>query len=240
MSIDINSNHFSGHQRNKVAVASFLKLPFRKNTFDFAALTLAWHYSRYRLSEENYERLEVMKQANNVLKLGGKLIITNIYSLDLKDELKFYELVEKLGFQVISSASGEVKSGDHFAARVYTLQKVNDIKNDIADLDLDRDTLMSAKLRKNKSRIRDSRKIVNNFTLNGIQHTIEMNEEDKKIYQEETNITREAINLRNEYGGYDKIPMEIVVQKGFGRIKIGKLYRLFKPLPSTQELIVVK
>jgi len=242
-SIDINQNHFLDSNPTKKIVGSFLALPFREESFDYATLSLAWHYTSYLLSQKNYERLEVLLEANRVLKNGGRLVISNIYSLSLRDEKAFATVVNALGFKIVQDLTGEVSGGTNFSARMYTLEKINNIGSLSIDeivANLDRDTLYGIKFKKLDTKIRDSRKMINHFLLNGNLFSINLNQHDQQLYLEEQQIYSEAEVLKNTYGIFEKIPSHVILENGFGRVRIGKHYRLFKGLSSSSGIVVVK
>lgn len=242
-SIDINQSHFKDSAQTKRVAGSFLSLPFKEGTFEYATLSLAWHYSSFLLSRQNYERLQVLLEAGRVLKTGGKLIISNIYSLNLRDENAFATVAAALGFRIIPDYTGEISGGNHFNARMYTLEKVRNPDNSSIDeivASLDRDTLYGVKFKKVAAKIKDSRKMINRFLLNGNLFSINLNQHDQRLYQEEQQIYSEAEELKKMYGKFESIPAEVILENDFGRIRIGKHYRLFKRLPSSSGIVVVK
>lgn len=241
VSLDINRHHFEGAKAGKRVVGSFLGLPFQEKSFDYANLALAWHYTSFIPSKGNYERLEVLVQANRILKDGGRLIISNIYSRELKDEEKFRELMQTLGFKVVEHYTGAIAVDTGFKSHVYTLQKERDIDTslDIIIESLNKDTIDSLKFKKLSSRLKDSRKIITEFSINGTFLGVRFNKEDLEILEEERAVVDLAELLKARYGEIKDIPKEEILNNNFGRIRIKKKYVLFKKLEKGPGVVVV-
>ncbi len=107
---------------NKPVRGAFYKLPFKENQFDLAVCSLALHMSKTKFNDngkEINEREQSIKEANRILKTNGYYIITLPHSvISVPDLPKFYEGVEKLGFEVLPF-SGFYKGVEDSKFKVY-------------------------------------------------------------------------------------------------------------------------
>lgn len=239
-SLDINKHHFSEESQESM-VGSFLHLPIRDESIDYANLSLAWHYTAFSPSKENYERIEVLAEANRVLKKGGRLVLNNIYSRDIKNTQLFEEMVYALGFKIVSNYTGEI-SEKNYNSHVFTLEKVEYpgmSPQEIAGL-IGKDHYDGLKFVDSNKKLKDSRKVAEEFSINGIKYPMNLNTTDKGILEEEQQITLQGEELKKKYGGIEKIPRDEVVANEFIRLLLGKRYVLFKKLQSAGGAVVVK
>src|SRR5258708_10803152 len=164
VSLDINEHHFSGEGGKRV-VGSFTKLPFTNESFDYANLSLALHYTKFIPSQQEYERLQVLQEMNRVLKTGGKAVINLMYNLDLKDPQKFHNVAEALGFRVVEEYSGEVVVGQQYKSRIVTLEKQRNIDDSLETIaeNIGKENYDGLKTQKTDKSIKDSRKIIRGF-----------------------------------------------------------------------------
>lgn len=241
LSLDINKQHFKNTQGNAVA-GSFLNLPVRDETFDYANFSLAWTYTAFKPSSGNFERVEALAEANRVLKKGGKLVINNIYSLGLKDEKLFEEMVWSLGFKVVPAYTGEVNKDTNFSSQVITLEKVEYpglSPREIAEL-IGRDHYDGLKFTRRDKKLKDTRKIVEDFTLNGEVVPVNFNDADRRILDLEKEITATGQGLKTQYGSIEAIPKADIVENNFIRILVGNKYILFKKVPEATGAVVIR
>ncbi len=241
LSLDINKHHFKNVAGDAVT-ASFLNLPVRDESFDYANLSLAWTYTSFAPSKGNFERIEALAEANRVLKKGGKLLVNNIYSLDLKNEKLFEEIVWSLGFKVVPNYSGEVSQDSSYSSRVITLEKVEYpglSPQEIAEL-VGRDHYDGLKFARTDKKLKDTRKVIEEFTLNGEVIPVQLNEADQRILQAEKEITASGIALKEQYGSIEAIPKADIVENNFVRILVGKRYILFKKVPEASGAVVIR
>lgn len=245
VSVDINKHHFEGRTGSNRVVGSFLRLPFQDKSFDYANLSLALHYTKPPI-KGNSERLQVLVEANRVLKEGGRLLIDNIYSIDLKDEIRFREIAHILGFKVVEHYTNEIVVGDTYRSHVYTLQKEKDIDQEFLDNTqslaevIGKENLDGIKFLRNKSKVKDSKRIIADFIITGTPIGIRFNKQDLEILQEERSIIDVAETLRVRYGSIHGIPREDILQNSFVRIKMGNKYVLFRRLEKGSGAVVIK
>lgn len=241
ISMDVNEEHFRGEGKQR-AVGSFLKLPFAEQSIDYANFALALHYTQLIPSRNNYERLEALLELNKVLKVGGKAVINMIYSIDFKDENKFQTILEDVGFKIIDEYTGTVNKGRNYKSKVFTLEKLDHYSGSSGNAveDIGRDNLEGLKFLDNKSSLKDSRKIIDEFELNGNPLKIELNEADHEVLEEEQEILQAGEELKARFGGIDRINKDDVIVNGFTRILIRDKYILFKKLKKGTGVVVIK
>ncbi|MDD2758440.1 MAG: SNF2-related protein [Patescibacteria group bacterium] len=241
VSLDINPHHLQ-QARGDVVVSSARKTPFKDKSFEYLNFALAWHYSRLAPSQGDYERVEVLAEANRVLKEKGRLVMSLIYSVDLDDEDKFSEAVGKLGFKVVDEYSGEVAVEKNYLSKMIVLEKVRDLDGSPEEVagDWDKQGARGFKLKKKKVSLKNSRKIIEHFPLNGKEFPIELNADDKAVLEEERVINAEAEVLKKKFGGIKNIPREEIIAGNFVRILLGAKFILFKKLKKGSGAVMVK
>lgn len=229
VSMDINPLHFQKEGENSVA-GSFVNLPFKEKTVDYANLSLAIHYSRFVPSRGEYERLRVLSEMNRVLKKEGRGIINLIYSLEFKNQEKFRIVAEIAGFKVHEKFTGDLSQGDAYKSHCIVLEKIADtpeFETLIAKIGTENFDGLKFK-ETGVTSLRNGRRIISSFEVNGEQIPIALNAKDKKLSAEEQSILTEGNALRETYGSIKAIPKEEIVRRGFLKIFNGKNYRLLK------------
>lgn len=241
VSIDINASHFRGQGGQRI-VGSFLKLPFKENSVDYANLSLALHYTNFVPSKNKFERLELLQGLNVMLKEKGRAVIELIYSLDLRDEEKFKNAVEALGFRVVDEYNGIAVSANNFRSRVITLEKVAQCPKDMDEIlqKVGGENLDGLKFAKKGARLADSRKVITEFSLGDKTTSIRLNEQDQVVLEEEQKTLEEGADLKNQWGSIKDIPGEEVIRNGFVRIFNGSKYILFKKLSVASGAVVIR
>ncbi len=244
ISVDANKYHLRAKEEQVVqsAVASWRELPFADKSFDYLNLALALHYSSFVPSRGKLERLEVLKEANRVLKPGGRAVISFIYSLDLRDVSKFHEFAEGLGFKIVDEYSGEVAEGDEYRSRVITLEKVADFNNSPESVldKIDVKDYAGLKFKKTEAKLKGQRNIIDHFGLRGRKFEIDFNALDSAVRKEEREMLAQGNALKEKYGGVINIPKSEIINNKFVRIKVGEKYLLFKKLEKGSGVIIVK
>lgn len=261
VSLDINPHHFQGEGGKRV-LGSFKLLPFFDNSVDYANLSLALHYTKLVPSQNEYERMAVLLEIGRVLKVGGTAIINNIYSADFRDESKFRKFVEALGLRLREDYSGQATSGDNYKSKVFVLEKVEDRSNlritispesvdtkedtqsqleKIVDiLGLDKDDLDGIKLAKTGARVKNSRKVITQFSINDQAYQVFLNPDDKEVLWEEEEVLEQGEQLKSLYGTIENIPREEVINHHFVRFYNGKRFVLFKKLSKGRGAVIVR
>ncbi|MBU6501224.1 methyltransferase domain-containing protein, partial [Patescibacteria group bacterium] len=188
ISLDLNPAHFKGRAGNRI-VASFSKVPLGDKSVDYANLSLALHYTRLVPSRNEYERLKVLVEMNRILKKGGTGIINLLHSLEFKNEEKLEKTLKLLGFEIVREYSGSVSAGAHYRSNALVVEKFSDAPQNIEELvekigkDLD-----GLKLKERVSQLKNARKIVDRFEINGQSVPVIFNDSDNKIFKEEQDV----------------------------------------------------
>lgn len=251
ISVDINPLHFTstGSEGGDRVVGSFLTLPFTTGAFDYINMSLAWHYANFTPSKGEVERLEVLRELHRVLKVGGRAVINSIYSLDIRDEAKLREVVETVGFRLVEEYTGEASSGRNYQSKVYTLEKQHDFGWTLPEtLQLiGRENHDGLKFRRTDIKLRDTRRIVKAFSLDRLdggslidQIPVAFNRADFQVLVEEESIIHEGEGLKHQFGSIADIPRDIIIDRDFIRVRIGKRYALFKRLETAGGVVVLK
>lgn len=264
VSLDANSFHFTDvadaspgqvgrNEKKPVAtVAKMLELPIGEGTVDYVNMSLALHYTRQVIKRGVHERAQALYEINRVLKKGGRATLTMIYSLDFEDQEKMESSLNDLGFEIVERDSGEVESGENYKARIVTVKKVSNAM----PADVDTGLMPTAaelpngilqrvssglKLRKTDARVKDTRKIVDEFWVKGKQRLqARLNIHDREVLDEETEIMGRMQGLRASYGAIKDIPAEDIILNGFSRIFNGQKHVLFARLRSAIGSIILR
>ncbi|TAN33255.1 methyltransferase domain-containing protein [Patescibacteria group bacterium] len=243
-SIDINKQHFATREGNKRVAGSLSAMPFADQSFDFANISLALHYTGFAPSKGKLERLKVLMETNRILKEGGKAIINLIYTLEPKDFEKFKEAAEVLGFRIVDGYTGEVSADKQYLSRVITLEKIKNLDTKLTTEDmsgqLGKEKLEGLKFKKTEAKLKDSRQILTSFKLGGAKIDVHFNEDDLMVLKEEQELLREGESLKRKYTKIVNIPPQEIIDHNFVRIKIGKKYILFKKLSKGSGVVIVK
>lgn len=241
ISLDINPEHFVGEGSNRIA-GSMLALPVASESVDYLNMSLALHYSKQIVKKGIHERIETLAEINRVLKTGARATITMLYSYDFTDIDKLEESLSSMGFRLCRRDSGEVKSGDNFNARLITIEKVKNSPNleDASHAYLQR-LSSGLKLSKTELRLRDTKKIVDEFLVKRQRHIkARLTLSDKKVLEEETLLMNEMLGLKKKHKVIKEIPPEEIIKAGFSRIFNGQRHVLFARLQSAIGAIVLR
>ncbi|MEI6587603.1 MAG: SNF2-related protein [Candidatus Moraniibacteriota bacterium] len=243
-SLDLNVHHFAQSSSGKAVAGSFANLPFAKKSFDYATLNLAIQESSLVIKEEDYERAKIFYELNQTLRMGGRAAIIFDYSFDYKNSSGFFENIKKLGFEIAESESGEISSGNNYQAKILMVEKVEELETDFDDIieDIGKEDARWFKFSEKRTErvsLKDTRRIIHSFTLNGESYPIELNKMDRKILEEEQAIIAEAENLRKGRK-IENIPREEIIDNNFCRYFNGTKYVLFKKLKSDKGAVVIK
>jgi len=242
VSVDINPHHFE-QVDEKRRVGSFLDLPAADNTVDYANLSLALHYTKLSIKHGIYEPVKVFQELNRVLVNEGVAVINLMHNNDLKNPELFAQAIEKVGFKIVEGLSGEVSSANNFKSRMLVLQKIGSCTQDTTMLvqEMGASLLHGFKLAKTDVKIKDSRKIVTTFLLDGAKRIrARLNDADERVLNEEQTTLSSMKSLRRKYGSIQKIPREIIYQSGLARAFTGKTYVLFKSLETGNGAVITR
>lgn len=242
ISLDINAHHFK--PGSKAVVGSFLALPFQSGSIDIANLNLALHYTKFIPSRGEFERLDVLREINRVLKMSGTAVINLMYSLDLRDLDKFKKVAQAAGLTFQEDYSGEVTVGNRYRSRVITLVKTADIGLSTGDLaeEIGKENFDGLKFVENNRSLSNPRRTIRQFEIDGKEVPVIFNPTDYQILLEEEELYSQGERLKIKYAGVENIPVDEVITNGFTRVRLleGKKYVLFKRLTLGSGAVVVK
>lgn len=246
-SIDLNAKQFVGkNESSKKVVGSWVNTPFTPDSFDYINLAMAFHYSEFVPSKGKLERVNLLREINRVLRVGGRVVISMIYSMQLRDQKKFEQCVAAIGFRVVPEFSGMAESENSFSSQIITLEKIT-TNTDSSERLLDKigkDNLVGFKFDSTEIKLRSERNVPNAFVLGTpttkVGFVVNLNDADRVIVQEERSILDEATRLRNRFKSIKEIPAQEIIEHDFVRILIGKTYHLFKRLTTAPGVVIVK
>jgi ubiquinone/menaquinone biosynthesis C-methylase UbiE len=258
-SVDINAMHFKNTDGEKRVGGSMLALPFKDNSFDFLNLAFALHYLKFVPTKGDYERMQALAEMNRVLKTGGRVVVNNVHSLEFKDKSQFKEIVGMLGFRIVEDFSGGADQGDAYLSQIYTLEKISSLSSDFSlgklINSLSSEQLRGLKFSETKTKLKDSRRIINKFSLGGKDYQIKFNKDDQVAFGEEQTTVKLGESLKQRYGSIADIPTDVVIKNGFVRLRIEKkerkrakkkyqkkepVYILFKTLSNGSGAVDIK
>ncbi|MEK7648427.1 MAG: helicase-related protein [Patescibacteria group bacterium] len=243
-SLDLNEKHFE-NAKGKTVVGSFLDTGLETQSFDYVACSLAFHYTPECRAFQT-ETIELLKEINRLVKIGGRTVITLNYNYELKDPIRFREIVSAMfGFDVIESMTGCAENDGVFGAHVITLEKREDVS--YAPIDafvglLKRKEFAGLQIKKNDHSLVDSRWIMDEVVINGRSYPIALNALDRQTREKEQSIIDEAVELFDTYSALYKIPEDVLTAKGFCRVKVKNRYVLLKQISNGDDpkFILVK
>ncbi|MFA5994359.1 MAG: helicase-related protein, partial [Parcubacteria group bacterium] len=243
-SLDLNAHHFTNGATSKAMVGSFVDLPIKEGSMDFVTFNLAIQESSIAITKKDYEGVKIFYELNHVLKIGGRASIIFDYSLDYKNKAGFFENLQKFGFAVVEEESGELSAGKNYQAKTLTLKKEKELTVDFDELvaDMGAEKIKWFKFGENKvsqSSLRDTRKIISGFKLNGREYEIDLNEGDRAVLAEEQEIITQAEQLKAGRR-IEEIPKAAIIQNGFCRYWNGSHYVLFKKLKTDNGAVIIK
>lgn len=244
LSLDMNELHFSSPGSGRVKGSMMSEMPIGDKTVDYVNLSLGLHYTKYVPSQGVFERVEALQQINRVLKPGGTAVINLMYSLDLRDEEAFRSTLTKFGFRIVDDYSGDVRSGSNFATKLFTLEKVEDCPVDVDEMvrALGPSSKNSLKFTRSGRSLRDARRISASFAINDDRElSTAFSTTDQRALMEEQSLIIEMEQLRSEYGGIERIPVDVILShEGVARIYNGARYILYKRLTTAPGIVVVR
>ena len=241
VSVDAIRSHFKDGKGLR-AQANFTALPFKNGTFDYVNFSLAFHETgRMSARREEYDRIQTLAEISRVLKKRGRAMVNMIYSMDIVNKKEFRKTASRLGLGVVDRYSGTITAGKNYCSHLVTLEKKKEITENLSSI-IEKiiKEKHGLKIEDTEDVVRDQRRILKEFSLQGSKIPVFLNEEDKKVLEEEESILREADGLKKMHGGIHSIPKEQVLQHHFSRYSNGKHYVLFKKLKSGNGWIVVK
>jgi len=242
-SLDINRHHFEKSESGRATVGSFLKLPFANSSMEYVNLGFALDYTNFVPSQGKYERLEVLQEMHRVLKERGRAVITIVHNRDFKNEEGFKDIIASLGFRIVEKYTGRAKSGQQYRSLVVTLKKEKTEEKTIDEITegLNKKQLAGLKFLENKkSKLRDSRHIIDRFKLNEEEYDIEFNAQDKRALEEQGKYIEKGRGLIKEYGGIKEIPADEIIANVFSRILVSKNYILFKKMIEASGAVIIR
>lgn len=241
-SLDMNKKHFDEEDNTRV-VGSFMNMPFEDQSFDYLNLSLALHYTRFAPRRGETERAQALYEMSRVLKVGGRAIVNNLYSVRMKDMEQLRQAVPLFGLRVVDDYTGTASFENRYQSEVITLEKTEHVSESLekilAQME-ERNITDALKFRKQDMHIRDSRRVIKECQLNGRTVIVPLNQGDQEIVQEETQVLRIGRELQERYGSIRNIPREEIIHKGFVSMSVQGAWYLFKKLESGSGAIVIK
>lgn len=238
-SADINEAQFSKSTSGTAVVASYTSTPFATNAFDFVNMSLVLDHTQFIPSKNKFERVTALSEMARNLKIGGRGIINEVYSLDFEDREKLPEIATSLGLRVVEEFSGTIRSGEAYQSNVVTFEKIADPPDDPIQTikDLPREVRDGLKFKKVQALLKDRRRIVTNFRIGSREIPIALNARDRMLHEAEQKILKEGETLKRTYGSIEAIPSGIVERGGFRRLGRAKYWILFKETDGSAIIV---
>jgi hypothetical protein len=92
----------------------------------------------------------------------------------------------------------------------------------------------------NNTKLKDSRRVMEEFSINGNIYPSNLNTTDRNVLEEEKQFTLQGEELKKQYGEIAKIPRDEIVAGDFIRYLLDKRFVLFKKLHSAGGAVVIK
>lgn len=241
-SIDINPHHFIDSTSGRARVASWTKIPCKPRTIDYINCAMAFQSSSFAPSRGMYERVNVLREMNRVLKSGGRAVISMIYSMRMSDMDKFKLFADALGFKIIDDFSGLATRGEDFESQIITLEKIADCEKTAEQVvkAVGHDNVSGLKFeRLEKKKLKKSRKVMTGFYLDERKKIINLNDTDLAITREEKEVEDHVRALVMEFKSVKQIPAEQIIANNYIRVFVSGSYHLFKRLKSAPGIIVL-
>ena len=261
ISIDINPYHFfvyydpesrefKSRSGGKRMIGFLTNLPFSNNSIDYINLSFALEEIGFSVKENIFDRLLVIKEFSRVLKIGGKAVISLLYSTELKDLEKFKNLIRELGFKIKEEYSGRVFVQDrgkmsHYS-KIYVLEKERELSSySLEDL-IEKIGIENLKGLEFKtildSRPRISKKVVESFMIESIaggrkEFQSRLNQQDLEILTKEEEIIEKWRELIDKYKTPNNVPEEILEEYGFKRVIIKGKTIVIAKIPDYNLLV---
>ena len=93
---------------------------------------------------------------------------------------------------------------------------------------------------RSNTKLKDTRKVLEQTILNDTVIPVNLNEKDRSILEFEKQTTSLGEDLKSQYGGIENIPTDEIISQGFVRILIGNKYVLFKKVPEAEGAVIIK
>lgn len=253
ISMDMNQLHLNGSESGKALRGSFTHLPFQSKAFDYLSYNFVLHYSELTGSSDSFERLEVLAEANRVLKEGGRLMVNTVHTLAFKNPARFKTIVEALGYKWVEDYTGKAQAGKTYSSDLITLEKVSDTHQNSGELvsllenaetvngrPNGRGLWDGLKFRQMNSTLQNPREIIGGFELGNRVIDIHLNEHDSELLAEEREATLTARKLIVDYRSIDDIPQAELQSNGYTRYHNGRQAVLFKKLENSEGGVTIK
>ncbi len=243
-SLDLNEKHFA-KAAGKTVVGSFLDTGLESGSFDYVNCSLGFHYTPEATAAQT-ETLQLLREMNRLLKIGGRAVVSLNYNHELKDPELFRTIVTTLfGFDVVEPMTGTAENNGVFRAHVITLEKREDVS--YAPMAafvglLFRPEFRGLQIKKSPHRLVDGRWIMSDVEINGKKYPIELNAADAATHATEQHVLKEAHDLFTTHSGLRNIPEDDLSDKHFFRVKVRGRYVLLKQISNGDDpkFILVK
>ncbi|MCX6780749.1 MAG: SNF2-related protein, partial [Candidatus Magasanikbacteria bacterium] len=240
-SLDINGHHFKDSTSGKTRTGSWTKMPIKSGSVDYLNCAMAFQDSAFIPSKGKFERIDVLREMNRVLKNGGRAVISMIYSMQMLDMEKFKLFAEATGFHLVEDYSGLAENGGRFSSQIITLEKFADAQKTAQDIfkEVGQENHSGLKMGNTEKILKNYREILTGFFLDGRAKTVDLNDSDRAVLHEEKELTDKVAELKVRYKTIRDIPPEEVISNGFVRMLAGKNYLLFKRLTKASGVVIL-
>lgn len=241
-SVDINAHHFAHSTSGKTRVASWTDIPCKPRSVDYVNCAMAFQDSSFAPSRGMFERVNVLREMNRVLKVGGRAVISMIYSMRMADMEKFKVCAAEIGFKIVDDFSGLATHGENFESQVITLEKFADCEKKPEQVveSVGAENIVGLKFAQAENKkLKKPRKVMRGFYMNNKLRMIDLNDADLSVVREEEEAERHVQSLCKQYGSVKNIPADEVVKNKYVRVFVYGKYHLFKRLTSAPGVLVL-
>lgn len=247
-SVDINPHHFTEEDitNGSVIISSFLDISKKveQGKIDIVSCSLSFHDTYWKPKQEKeewLERLLLLWQIYDILKVWWTALISLPYSLDFKDMFKLKELLKIIWFEIDFTRTGSATS-NNFSCNTLCIRKLSkrwfwwkDIKDSLYSI---KSYLEWLDISSTKKKLKNQKSVLQEFELNNKEYSIELNKDSKEIVVSEKSCKELIERLIDLYKKSDTdksityIPKETLIENGFWKYYNEKscvlVKRLFK------------
>ncbi len=221
-SLDLNEKHFL-HAVGKTHVGSFLDTKLESGTYDYINCSLGFHYTPEATSAHT-ETLQLLREINRLLRIGGRAIITLNYNHELKNPELFRIIISSIfGFDVVDAFTGVAEQNGIFRAQVITLEKREDVSYMTIPSYvgiLKRREFQGLQIKKAPHSLIDGRWIMSSVNFNGRAYPVSLNSSDAAMHGIEKNTLRDAKDLFTTYSTLRNMPEDVLSEKNFRSLNL--------------------
>lgn len=233
ISVDINPHHFSEEDitSGSAITSSFLDIANKvePGKMDIVSCSLSFHdtYRKPKQEKEEWlERLLLLWQIYDVLKVWWTALISLPYSLEFKDMFKLRELLKIIWFEIDTTWTWSA-SWVNFSCNTLCIRKLSrrwfwwkDIKDSLYSIKKYTEWL---DISSTKKKLKNQKLVLQEFELNRKEYSIELNKDSKSIVDSEKSCKELIERLIDLYKKSDSdksisyIPKKVLMENGFWR-----------------------